>query len=158
MNCPFCRGASKVVDSRPIPDGIRRRRECLRCERRFTTHERIVPTELRVVKAGDRAPEDFQPEKIAAVLRKVTKGRPVSEPQIEDAVRRIEADFAANGQTSVQSSELARVVADLLLELDQVAHFRFLSNYTDASGRVSFEREESPRPRRPPSTEQMDLF
>jgi transcriptional repressor NrdR len=157
MNCPFCRGASKVVDSRPIPDGIRRRRECLRCGRRFTTHERIVPTELRVVKAGDRPPEDFQPEKIAVVLRKVTKGRPVSESQIEDAVRRIEADFAANGQTSVASSELARVVADLLRELDQVAHFRFLSNYTDAAGRVVFERQER-APRRPPATEQMDLF
>lgn len=158
MNCPFCRGASKVVDSRPIPDGIRRRRECLRCERRFTTHERIVPTELRVVKAGDRSPEDFQPEKIAAVLRKVTKGRPVSESQIEDTVRRIEADFAANGQTSVPSSELARVVAGLLGELDPVARFRFLSNYTDAGGRVSFEREEARRPRRPPPTDQMDLF
>ena len=157
MNCPFCRSASKVVDSRPIPDGIRRRRECLRCGRRFTTHERIVPTELRVLKAGDRAPEDFQPEKIAVVLRKVTKGRPVSESQIEDAVRRIEADFAANGLTAVPSSELARIVAGALRDLDQVAHFRFLSNYTDATGRVVFEREERAR-RRPPSTEQMDLF
>jgi transcriptional repressor NrdR len=157
MNCPFCRAASKVVDSRPIPDGIRRRRECLRCGRRFTTHERIVPTEVRVIKAGDRPAEDFQPEKIAAALRKVSKGRPVSESQIEEAVRRIEADFAANGQASIPSSEIARLVADLLQGIDPVAHFRFLSNYTDASGRVAFEREERAR-RQPPSKEQMDLF
>lgn len=157
MNCPFCNGASKVVDSRPIPDGIRRRRECLQCGRRFTTHEKIVPLELRVLKAGNRPPEDFQPEKIAAVLRKVCKGRPVGIGQIDDLVRRIEADLGVNAQASIASSELARLVADFLGELDEVAQRRFLSNYTDANGRITLERDRRPRPPRPPK-DQLDLF
>lgn len=156
MNCPFCRGSSKVVDSRPISEGIRRRRECERCGRRFTTHERIVPLEIRVLKAGNRPPEEFQPGKIAAVLRKVCKGRPVSEGQIDDTVREIEAYLGAGGQTSVPSSELARLLADLLQEIDDVARFRFLANYTDPDGQVVLgeSREKDSRL----SIRQLDLF
>ena len=157
MNCPFCRGASKVIDSRPIPDGIRRRRECLHCTRRFTTHERIVPLEVRVIKSGNRPQEDFQAEKIEAALRKVCKGRPVSPSQIDDLVRRIEADLAANGQPAIASSDIARQVADLLGELDDVSRFRFLSNYMDANGVVVLGQEERPRERRG-GTDQLDLF
>lgn len=156
MHCPFCRGSSKVVDSRPISEGIRRRRECLRCGRRFTTHERIVPLEIRVLKSGNRPPEDFQPEKIAAVLRRVCKGRPVSEGQIDDLVRRIEADLGTTGQTTVSSSELARLVADLLKEQDDVAYFRFLANYTDPEGHVVLGRAEEGDARL--SVQQLDLF
>lgn len=156
MNCPFCRGSSKVVDSRPISEGIRRRRECERCGRRFTTHERIVPLEIRVLKANGRPLEEFQPAKIAAVLRKVCKGRPVSEGQIDDLVREIEAHLGAGGQTSVASSELARLLADLLQEVDDVARFRFLANYTDPDGQVVLgqSREKDSRL----SIRQMDLF
>ena len=156
MNCPFCRGSSKVVDSRPIAEGIRRRRECERCGRRFTTHERIVPLEIRVVKAGNRPPEEFQPSKITAVLRKVAKGRPVSEGQIDDVVREIEAFLGSKSQTTVTSAELARLVADLLRERDEIAHFRFLANYTDPEGEVVLGRSREKGARL--SIEQLDLF
>lgn len=146
-----------MIDSRPIPDGIRRRRECLHCTRRFTTHERIVPLEVRVIKSGNRPQEDFQAEKIEAALRKVCKGRPVSPSQIDDLVRRIEADLAANGQATIASWEIARQVADLLGELDEVSRFRFLSNYMDANGQVRLGGEERPRERRG-AVDQLDLF
>lgn len=156
MNCGFCGGNSKVVDSRPIPDGIRRRRECLRCGRRFSTHEKSIPLEVRVLKAGNRSPEDFSPDKIAIALQRVCKGRPIGDSQIDDIVRRIEADLGASGRATISSSELAFIVLDTLKSLDRIAYMRFVSNYTDAEGRVSLEQA---RPQKPLSRDnQLDLF
>ena len=157
MNCPFCRGDSKVIDSRPIPDGIRRRRECLQCERRFSTYEKIIPLEIRVLKAGVRPPEDFQPEKIKVVLRRVCKGRPISMPQIEDITRTLEADLSSAGRSSVRSSDLAHQVAELLMALDEVAYSRFIANYIDVEGRVALERQE-PRRSVTANAKQLRLF
>jgi transcriptional repressor NrdR len=155
MNCVFCSGSSKVVDSRPIAGGIRRRRECLLCGRRFTTHEKAVPLELRVIKSGTRPPEDFAPGKIAVVLQKVLKGRPVDEHQITDMIRRIEAELTSSGQTTISSQELARLVAELLNEHDKIAWTRFVTNYLDIAGQLSFGAQKM-RPQRRRS--QLELF
>ena len=135
MDCPYCGGSSRVVDSRPITDGIRRRRECQRCERRFTTHERLAPVELRVLKAGGGS-EEFQPAKIHRAVRRVTAGLGLSDERVRQLVRHVEAQLSLLGGPTVSSRHIAALVLDQLEALHPLAHHRFLSNYTDPEGRV----------------------
>ena len=135
MDCPYCGGSSRVVDSRPITDGIRRRRECQRCERRFTTHERLAPVELRVVKAGGGS-EAFQAQKIERAVTRVVAGLDVSEERVRQLVRRVEAQLSLLGGPTVSSRHLAALVLDQLEALHPLAHHRFLANYTDPEGRL----------------------
>lgn len=140
MKCPYCDGSSKVVDSRPIPDGIRRRRECEECGRRFTTHERLAPSEIRVVKQAGRPPEPFDAGKIArAILRVGSDGR-LSEDAAHGLARRIEAELVDEGVTSVRAAEVARRVLGHLRGLDRLAATRFAADYTDLEGNVDFQR------------------
>lgn len=155
MNCPYCDGPSKVVDSRPIPDGIRRRRECLECGRRFTTHERLVPAEIRVAKQPGRSPEAFDAGKIErAVLRVARDGR-LEETEARSLARRLEAELLDQGRTKVRSSEIAERILALLTELDRLAAVRFAADYTDLEGNVVFQR---PGEVEEPDEEQFDLF
>lgn len=124
-----------MVDSRPISDGIRRRRECQKCERRFTTHERLAPVELKVVKVRGGS-EDFQPEKIERVVRRVTRGCDVRPDRLGQLVRRVEAQLSLLGGPSVSSRHIAALVLDQLEAVDPLAHHRLKSNYTDPEGRV----------------------
>lgn len=114
MNCPYCEGPSKVVDSRPIPEGIRRRRECESCGRRFTTHERLAPAEIRVVKQPGRPPELFDADKIARAVARVTRDGRLTEEQAHGVARRIEAELVDARETKVRSSEIARRVVEIL--------------------------------------------
>jgi transcriptional repressor NrdR len=139
MKCPYCDGSSKVIDSRPIPDGIRRRRECEECERRFTTHERLAPSEMRVVKQAGRPPEPFDADKIARAVLRVGDGR-LPEDAARGLARRVEAELVDEGVSSVRAAELARRVLGHLRELDRLAATRFAADYTDLEGRVTFER------------------
>ena len=125
-----------MIDSRPISDGIRRRRECLACERRFTTHERVAAVEMRVVKVPGRPAEEFQSEKLLRAIRRVCRQRPVSTAQMEAIARQIEAELVDSGRTSVRSSEIAQVLLAKLELIDLVAHHRFASNYVLRDGRV----------------------
>lgn len=140
MNCPYCEGPSKVVDSRPIPEGIRRRRECEACGRRFTTHERLAPVEIRVVKQPGRSPELFDADKIARAVARVVRDGRLSEEEAHGVARRIEAELVDARESKVRSSEIARRVVEILTTLDRVAATRFAADYTDADGRVVFER------------------
>lgn len=141
MNCPYCDGPSKVVDSRPIPDGIRRRRECLDCGRRFTTHERLAPAEIRVVKQPGRRPEHFDAEKIARAVARVSRdGARLGEAEARSLARRIEAELVDAGRASIRSAEIAERVLALLLEVDRLAATRFAADYTDLDGNVTFQR------------------
>lgn len=141
MNCPYCDGPSKVVDSRPIPDGIRRRRECLDCARRFTTHERLAPAEIRVVKQPGRASEAFDAEKIARAVERVGRdGARLGEAEARSLARRIEAEVVDAGRSSIRSAEIAERVLALLIEVDRLAATRFVADYTDLDGNVTFQR------------------
>ncbi len=137
MKCPYCDGSSKVIDSRPMPDGIRRRRECEQCSRRFTTHERLAPSEIRVIKQSGRPPEPFDADKIARALLRV--GR-LSDAGARDLARRIEAELVDEGATSVRAAELARRVLERLRAVDRLAATRFAADYTDLDGRLDFQR------------------
>ncbi len=131
MRCPFCQHLdNKVIDSRLARDGdvIRRRRECLRCEKRFTTYERIEEVMPQVVKKDGRR-EPFDRRKIVAGIQRACEKRPVSADAIEEVVRRIEAECQESGDREIPSSWIGERVMAALKELDEVAYVRFASVY-----------------------------
>ena len=131
MECPACgHSESKVVDSRTSGDGIRRRRVCLRCDTRFTTHERIeVRMPLVVKKDGRRVP--FERDKVIAGLMLACRKRPVTGEQIEEAASRVEQQVASQGAAEIPTSEIGRFVLNELLTLDKVGYLRFASVYQE---------------------------
>ncbi len=144
MQCPYCGRDSKVVDSRPIPDGIRRRRECTACGRRFTTHERLAPVEIRVAKAAGRPGEPFDREKIARVVGRVAGAGPLGSGDAQAVALRIETDLVDARRSSVESWEIARSVHARLAELDPATAARFAADYADADGTTVFEPPPAP--------------
>lgn len=131
MKCPACGFAeSKVLDSRPTDEGgaIRRRRECLSCQKRFTTYERIEVMPIVVVKK-DKSREAFDRSKIFNGMIRACEKRPVSIAVIERAVSDIEATLNNSLQTEVSSTEIGQLVMDALKGIDEVAYVRFASVY-----------------------------
>lgn len=154
MNCPFCDGSSQVKDSRPTSDGVRRRRECKECGRRFTTFEELAPPDLRVVKV-DGSLEAFREEKLRRVLERVCRDRPVHDRRIRFLARRLEAELTEEDRSKVTSAELAQRVFTALEPLDLMAAERFAINYRDSTGQLRFERRPRPADEEPP---QLALF
>lgn len=131
MRCPFCQDAeNKVIDSRESHEGsvIRRRRECLRCKRRFTTYERVEELHPLIVKKDGRR-EAFDREKLLAGLKKACEKRPVSVDQLEELVVAIERLLQGLGEKEVPSSVIGEEVMRRLHRLDEVAYVRFASVY-----------------------------
>ncbi|CAN5621659.1 transcriptional regulator NrdR [soil metagenome] len=121
-------------------DAIRRRRECARCGRRFTTYERVELAGLVVVKKDGRR-QEFNPAKLRQKLRVALTKRPVGEPQIDTLVQKIEADLLALGSTEVPSSAIGESVLKHLKEVDQVAYIRFASVYREFADIEDLRRE-----------------
>lgn len=136
MKCPKCGHLDdKVLDSRAAREGasIRRRRQCLACEHRFTTYEELVKDELRVVKRDGRR-EEFSRVKLERGLLRACEKRPVSADQIHDLVDQLIESFEGEGE--VTSAQIGQALMDRLHRLDEVAYIRFASVYrrfTDAS-------------------------
>jgi transcriptional repressor NrdR len=131
MKCPFCTELeNKVIDSRLSKDGlsIRRRRECLACERRFTTYERVEEIQPLVIKSDSRR-EAFDREKIRSGMVKATQKRPISIDIIDEFIDSIERRFQETNQKEIPSSEIGELVMAKLYELDKVAYVRFASVY-----------------------------
>ncbi len=131
MKCPFCNHLeSKVVDSRLGKDKetIRRRRECLKCQKRFTTSERAEDSLPLVIKKDGRR-EAFNRIKIFNGLKKACEKRPISSNVIEKSVNRIESYFQEKGEREIKSSEIGEKVMEELHHLDGVAYVRFASVY-----------------------------
>lgn len=137
MQCPRCQSMSdRVVDSRAAREGraIRRRRECLECECRFTTYESLEERPLQVLKR-DGSAEEFEREKVRAGIATACAKRPVSSRQMEALVDRVEDAAAESAATSesagveVRSSEIGRLVMEGLKPLDRVAYIRYASVY-----------------------------
>lgn len=131
MKCPFCgHQEDKVMDSRPSKGGaaIRRRRECLGCEKRFTTYEQIEEILPMVVKRDGRR-EPFDRLKIVAGVRKAVEKRPVSSEKIESLVDDIENALMERAAKEINSTEIGEMVMNRLKELDDVAYVRFASVY-----------------------------
>ena len=141
MKCPYCGFQdSKVVDSRSIDDGIRRRRQCLHCDTRFTTYERFHADSFMVIKKDGRR-EDFSREKLISGIRKACAKRPVSSDDIERVVDRIEHDLHGLGKVEVPSSTVGELVIKHLKEMDRIAYIRFASVYREFTDIDSFRRE-----------------
>jgi transcriptional repressor NrdR len=131
MKCPYCSHINnKVIDSRLSKDGrtIRRRRECLECERRFTTYEKLEEVLPMVVKRDGRR-EPFNRDKIVSGINKACQKRPVSITKIEDFVDSLELYFQELGKKAVESTEICERVINSLKEWDEVAYVRFASVY-----------------------------
>jgi transcriptional repressor NrdR len=131
MKCPFCgETTNKVIDSRVGRGGrvIRRRRECLQCGKRFTTHERVETVLPMVVKKDGRR-EPFNHEKIRAGIQKACQKRPISITMIDDFVDSLGQVFQEGGQREIQSSDIGEMVIEKLKDWDDVAYVRFASVY-----------------------------
>ncbi len=133
MRCPFCESKDdKVVDSRLSKEGevIRRRRECLKCERRFTTYERVEEILPMVIKKDNRR-EPFDRHKILAGLKRACEKRPISIDTLDEVTTRIEKRLQENSATEISARAIGEEVMAELHRLDQVAYVRFASVYRD---------------------------
>ncbi|WP_339846759.1 transcriptional regulator NrdR [uncultured Halopseudomonas sp.] len=131
MHCPFC-GAhdTKVIDSRLVAEGdqVRRRRECLACQERFTTFETAELVLPRIIK-GDGRRQPFDEEKLRAGMQRALEKRPVSVEQIEAAIGHIKHRLRATGEREVPAMVVGEMVMNELKQLDEVAYIRFASVY-----------------------------
>ena len=131
MRCPFCGNLEdRVVDSREGREGdvIRRRRECARCERRFTSYEKIELPTFQVVKRDQRR-EPFDRAKLMQGLQVACRKRPVPQAQLESIADAIEQSMADAGEREISTQRLGTMVMDRLRDLDPVAYVRFASVY-----------------------------
>ncbi|MDP2909411.1 MAG: transcriptional regulator NrdR [Nanoarchaeota archaeon] len=143
MICPYCRSPdTKVVDKRETPDrkATRRRRECLKCKKRFTTYERLEQADLFVIKK-DKRREPFNREKLKNGIIKACQKRPISHETIEKILNEIESELRKKNRTEVTSQEIGEIVMKKLKKLDQVAYIRFASVYREFKDISSFEKE-----------------
>ncbi|RPI55438.1 MAG: transcriptional repressor NrdR [Chloroflexi bacterium] len=129
MQCPFCASLnSKVIDTRSAEGGIRRRRECEDCGRRFTTYERVAPLRLMVIKQDGRR-ESFDRDKIVRGIQIACAKRPIETESIEELVSGIESELYHRGSREVTSREIGEMVMHNLRRLDEVAYIRFATIY-----------------------------
>ena len=141
MDCPYCsNNALKVTDKRESPDGIRRRRECLKCKKRFTTYEKIVRSEFNVIKKdGNR--EKFSREKLEKGIDKAFEKRPVSKDKIDKMIDDIEDQLRKKGKKEIKSSVIGEIIMKKIKKLDNVAYIRFASVYRDFQDVDDFKKE-----------------
>ena len=128
MQCPYCKRDSRVLDSRTTSDAIRRRRECLKCHRRYTTYEYIEDVLPHVVKRDGRR-EPFDRQKLRGSILKACEKRSVGVQAVDDVVADIESRLHERAEKEISSLELGDMVMEHLQKLDQVAYVRFASVY-----------------------------
>lgn len=130
MECPFCKNnETKVTNKRDCEAETRRRRECLKCGKRFTTYEKVEALDIRVIKKDGRR-EQFSREKLRAGIMRALEKRPVKTEDIEKAIAELEDCLAKKGK-EISSKEIGECVMKKLKKLDKVAYIRFASVYKD---------------------------
>ena len=143
MRCPFCGNEdTRVSDKRETDDGnvTRRRRECLRCKKRFTTYEEVEKIEVTVIKK-DNTRQKFDKQKLLSGLLKACEKRPISREQIEQAVNEIEQEILSMESKEIPSSVIGELVIKKLKNIDKVAYIRFASVYKDFADVEDFKKE-----------------
>lgn len=143
MKCPFCNHLEdKVVDSRESREGdaIRRRRECLACERRYTTYERIDEVPYMVVKKDGRR-EKFDRQKVLGGLLKACEKRPVSMAKLSELVNKVESKVSDSPDREIETTDIGEYLMDSLRDLDKIAYVRFASVYRDFQDEQAFFNE-----------------
>ena len=140
MLCPYCSNdETKVTDKRDSKNETRRRRECLKCEKRFTTYEKIQEVEIFVIKKDSRR-EAFSREKLKTGITKACEKRPVSTEQIEQVVNLIEEKLKQHGP-EIESKIIGELVMRQLKKLDKIAYVRFASVYREFKDIKELEKE-----------------
>jgi len=140
MNCPYCsHEESRVTNKRGSPSGIRRRRECLKCKKRFTTYEKVEMGDFFVVKKDGRR-EKFMREKMERGIEKAFEKRPVPKEKIDKMINEIEEQLRRKGK-EVKSSFIGELVMKKIKKLDHVAFIRFASVYRDFKDIKDFREE-----------------
>jgi len=141
MKCPYClHEETKVVDKRDSETDIRRRRECLKCEKRFTTHERVESVDLIVVKKDGRR-ERYDREKLRRAVLMPCEKREISVAQIEEVVDKIEKELRNLNSTEIPSKKVGMIVMKYLKKLDKVSYIRFAAVYKDFTDIEEFQEE-----------------
>ena len=143
MICPFCaHQESKVVDKREGTDGkiTRRRRECLKCARRFTTFERVQTLDLLVIKKDGKR-EVFDRVKLRGGIIKACEKRPISAQEVEKILDQVEADLRKKNANEVSSKKIGELVIRRLKKIDEIAYIRFASVYRQFADLSDFEKE-----------------
>jgi len=143
MKCPFCNySQDKVVDSRESKEGdaIRRRRECLSCERRFTTYERIDEVPYMVIKKDGRR-EKFDRQKVLGGLLKACEKRPVGMARLSEVVNQVESKVSDSPDREISTIEIGEFLMDSLRDMDKIAYVRFASVYRDFQDEQAFFNE-----------------
>jgi len=143
MHCPFCsHSETKVIDSRDTNDGkaIRRRRECEKCQARYSTYEAVEILRMAVVKKDGRK-EEYDRKKIESGIRKSLEKRPVTEEKIKKLLGDIEFEIQSSESNEITSKDIGKIVLGKLKEIDDVAYLRFASVYKDFKSAESFAKE-----------------
>ena len=141
MNCPYCGyHDSKVIDSRDINDGIRRRRQCLSCDSRFTTYERLQPVSLFVIKKDNRR-EEFSQDKMLIGIRKACEKRPLPTGFIVKLADDIVSELYQLGKAEIPSTTIGEIVMERLKNLDYIAYIRFASVYREFTDITALKHE-----------------
>jgi len=141
MNCPYClHKKTKVTNKRESREGVRRRRECLKCRKRFTTYEKIMRGDLYVIKKDGRR-ERFEREKLEAGINRAFEKRPVAKEKIDKMINEIEEQLRKPGKKEVKSSVIGELVMKKIKKLDNVAYIRFASVYREFQDVKDFRKE-----------------
>lgn len=143
MQCPYCSGDSSVTETRVTADGMRRRRVCTACKRRFTTYEKVGAPALKVQKR-DGSLEPFEGDKLFHALQRIAAHRNVRDDDLRRIARDIEATLLDGGRKSVAWNDIVSLALDRLKNIDGIAAERFAANYRDESGAVRFDQSTPP--------------
>lgn len=131
MDCPYCNHEnSKVTNKRKSPGGIRRRRECLKCKKRFTTYEKHSENNFWIIKK-DKRREKFDRQKLEKGFDKAFERRPIPKEKIDKAINDIEEQLRKKGKKEINSSVIGELIMKKIKKLDNVAYIRFASVYRD---------------------------
>jgi len=143
VQCPFCGSTdSSVTETRDSPDGLRRRRTCASCKRRFTTYERALEPGLKVEKR-DGATEAFDGHKLHRALERVCAHRPVREDTMKEIVRTVSAKLVDSGRKIVKWSEIVEETLRVLAPVDAISANRLAADYRDEAGGLRFDDSEA---------------
>ncbi|HPD81979.1 MAG TPA: transcriptional regulator NrdR [Candidatus Pacearchaeota archaeon] len=141
MNCPYCgHTESKVTDKRQSPEGIRRRRECLKCKKRFTTYEKIEKGDLYVIKKDGRR-EKFDIKKLETGIEKAFEKLPVTQEKIKKMINEIEEQIRKTGKKEIKTSVIGETIMKKLKKTNNIAYIRFASVYRQFQDINEFKQE-----------------
>jgi transcriptional repressor NrdR len=140
MDCPYCKSKTKVTNKRESPEGVRRRRECLKCRKRFTTYEKEAKGDFYIIKKDGRR-ERFEREKLEAGIYRAFEKRPVAKEKVDKMINEIEEQLRKPGKKEIKSSAIGELVMKKIKKLDNVAYIRFASVYRDFQDVKDFKKE-----------------